>query len=130
KCFSTLPKGLVGTESFPVRSATEIAQDIERYFSGQKPKLDLFYAAFQNARICFCSNQERSEIYTALIAALKKDHVSNEQDAYDYFFMLGSQSLVTMLDSELAQPGLSSTQKHRLETAREKVMQGIKARQR
>jgi len=115
-------------ESWPIRSSSEIANDMVNYFSGGTPKLGLFVSAFQNGRIRICGNAERQELYHAFLTSLKLPKIAHEANLYDYMMMLGSEDLLQLLDSELQHQSLSNIEISRIRHAKESVKKGLKLR--
>lgn len=113
--------------SYPVCTTEEIVLDIESYFAGQKPKLELFGAIFVNARIKFCTAQSRERVLVTIIDALAKPDVSHEWDAYDYLYMLGTSKILKEIKDRLGKEQSPVINK-RLIRAKKYVERGLKER--
>jgi hypothetical protein len=113
--------------SHPICSTREIIADLDRHFTGYKPTLKIFNAAFTNARINFCTSEERHSVLIAIVNALVNPAVSNEWDAYDYLFMLGTPLILDEIKDRLHKEQ-SPAIKKRLEKAKKSVERGLKER--
>lgn len=111
----------------PVRTTQEIVEDLEKYFAGEKPKLELFSVIFVNARIKFCTPQSRERVLLAIIDALVMPDPVHEWEAYDYLYMLGTFTIVNEIDNRLSKEQ-SPAVKKRLSRARKSVERGLKKR--
>jgi hypothetical protein len=113
--------------SYPIRSTQEVVLDLERYFTGHMPTLELFRAIFVNARIKFCTDESRQRILVAIIDALVKPDIFNEWDAYDYLYMLGTPQILKVINDRLDKERSPLIRK-RFARAKKSVERGLKER--
>ena len=67
-----------------------VVADLNRYFDGIEPRIDVFEAAMRNGSIGFCSASEREALENALISWVVRKPAQHELYLYEFFLTLGS----------------------------------------
>jgi hypothetical protein len=110
-------------------TSRQVVADLDRYFGGVEPQIDVFETAVRNGSMGFCSTSERQAIEDALIKWAVRAPAEHELQLYDAFLTLGSQRVADELAARLAtatDPGVKS----RLTRAREATLRGVRTRKR
>ncbi len=108
-------------------SAAEVVADIQRHFSGETTEIDIFVAAFQNARVKFCSAGAREVVEQALVDWVIRGPKQHERHLYDYLLMLGSKRLDEQL-ATLQHEHSDDAVGDRIGKARSSVQRGLQIR--
>jgi hypothetical protein len=110
-----------------VHSVKAVVADLNRYFTGLEPQIDVFETALRSGQVGFCSAREREAFEDALISWVVRGTSYHELQVNDFCRTLGSPRMAEDLAARIASakdPAL----RDRLIRAREAVRRGVKIR--